>query len=469
MMLPRFLLCIIITIFLTAPHPTQAGQTQEQDSQTELDENTSDENAPAVDWVSLESAGILSGSLQGALDRTAWKGAKRSEILSFLESLPDQKNGLRSVRDMQKRLLLSAIDSELIENDIPPEPGRDLLTLRLEKLMQMGLAEDAYTLYTQSISEPYGNQLAQTGILLIMRHSGLPTACLDSKVIAARWPEDAFWDRLDRICALKLGTDKAETLPEFPDSAVLQEIFHNPDYRISTAEQSSLSPLERAIAEQEGRIEAESTPQNLEPAAGAEDQDLLRENLQEPVTQAQTLAAIARMLEDDAELPDFWVTQLQNRAPENPENYMYLQALQAIRATRTKNEISNEDLMQGFQALPTWQAERIVAITEALDKNTGNTGASTVSYEKHSRLTQSEDYVIPSDGLRGMLADATARENQALVVLAAAHTLNDKSPQLYPDSVREVLESLLSVGLIGEARLIAKELLADILAEHEGD
>src|SRR5690606_37960984 len=99
------------------------------------------------DIASLESAGTMTSIAGGAFEKTLWRGNKRSEIVALTQSLPPESPN-RSFHDLKRRALLSQTDATLIDNDVRPTTEDNLFILRLQKLQEMGLFEDALKLYT---------------------------------------------------------------------------------------------------------------------------------------------------------------------------------------------------------------------------------------------------------------------------------------------------------------------------------
>ena len=216
-------------------------------------ENT--EKTP-VNWVEVESTGTMSSGKDGALEKTLWKDQKRSEIEHLLQKLPSAP-ALRSVLNLERRLLLSKTDSSLISNDIGPLRGNDLLIQRIKKLMDMGLYDDAWALYTLKAEEPYDVSIAQLGMQLLVMRNDLATACLEEKVFAARYPQDKFFKTLDKACSVTLG---GAATPKFDDSAVLQSVYNDKAYGVSATNPQALAQmtdLERALVLANGKIRYE--------------------------------------------------------------------------------------------------------------------------------------------------------------------------------------------------------------------
>lgn len=243
---------LFIALFMLAPLPALA---QEKESAAD--------NKPAVDWVTVESAGSISGAKSGAFERTLWNGQKRTDIESLIGMLPDRQ-GLRSLLNMQRRVLLTRADSSLIENDIGPLRGNDLFIQRIRKLMDMGLYDDAWSLYTQKAEEPYDVSIAELGMLLLIMRNDMATACLEEKVFAAKYPEEKFFKLVDAACTETIGAGKT---PDFPDNAILQSIYHDAGYRVGAANPQVLDKmgdLERSLILANGKINYDGlTPEIL--------------------------------------------------------------------------------------------------------------------------------------------------------------------------------------------------------------
>lgn len=266
----------------TPPQNGDAPAEPQEKPQPAAGASAPDAAGPATDYAALESKGILYNPADGALGKSLWDGQKRSDILKLLADMP-LRTEMRSITTLKKNLLLSETDASLIVNDVAPEPGQDLLTLRLQKLMDSGFYKEAYTLYTDSVEEPYEEALARTGIQLILSNTDLATACLEEKILAPRFPGVAFWDQIDAICDQEInGTPVGNALKDNP---ALNAIFTNPAYRVSAADHSALLNMdrtERAMLVAQGRIDYAALTAN--PGLGTQaDPSLLMLYLQDPL------------------------------------------------------------------------------------------------------------------------------------------------------------------------------------------
>jgi hypothetical protein len=203
--------------------------------------------------VDVESTGSLSGGKSGALDKTLWAGQKRSEIEKLIGSLPREPH-LRSILSLQRRLLLSKIDTSLMNDDIGPMRGNDLLIQRIKKLMEMGLYDDAWELYTQKADDPYDVSIAQMGMLLMVMKNDMATACLEEKVASSKYPKDKFFETLDKACSQTMGAEKA---PTFTYDAVLNSVYNDATFSVPASTPQALTrlnDLQRALVLANGKI-----------------------------------------------------------------------------------------------------------------------------------------------------------------------------------------------------------------------
>jgi hypothetical protein len=492
-----------------------------------------------IDWVSVESVGTMRGVKGGALERTIWAGQKRSEIEAGIDALPNRQS-LRSALDLQRRVLLTAADASLIENDEAPEEGSDLFIHRIKKLMDMGLYDDAWALYTQKAEDPYHVSIAQLGMLLLVMKNDLATACLEEKVLAARYPEDDFFKKLDAACQDVLGG----TVPPFENSPVLQAVYHSPDYTVPATKPDLLkdmTDLERALILANGKIsysgltrdilrdtpsalialylmdktmpeaafamvkaEADArglswhipaiaqdpdwkkardvgkdleaqwpkveaaltrtgNPQNLIPWA-----DMIADGTPKDVSTDILQKALGGLLAAGQPLPEHWLKLANAKAPEKPVLYAYLYAFKSLTPTPDAG-VTLENLKKAFLAIEPADGVQLVEIVGTIDKNDKTSELLLEIYDKESVLTSSSNYVMPSNELED--TEETAKPAQAkkllgITVLTALNGLADKPDNMYSSSVNKAIESLLSVGLIEDARLMAAETIAGILKKY---
>jgi hypothetical protein len=208
-----------------------------------------------VKYESIESLGLYDSPKDGSLGRDLWDNSRRSEIQYLLERMPAP--GSSPVhRQLVMATLLTEASANLIENDVPPEPGKDLLTLRLEKLIEFGAYKQAFELYSSLNREPYAPELARAGILAMMFNGEKSLACLEYKTVQDRDFSGSFWADMALYCHYAVNEDGAAradlSKAKLP---VLRSIAKNKDFRVSySASLDKMTDTELAILAAEDRI-----------------------------------------------------------------------------------------------------------------------------------------------------------------------------------------------------------------------
>lgn len=173
-----------------------------QDVATAAEEETNQvpHKAPTqVDYKKLESAGLYSNPKDGSLGRDLWKNATRSTIIRDLRDMPVSSRD-PNVQKLIFGVLLSQTDAGFIQNDISPEPGWDLLTLRLEKLIEAGAYRQAFDLYSTVNGEPYNEHLASAGIISMMLNGEKSLACVEANTGKEQFGDVKFIDDVLKFC-----------------------------------------------------------------------------------------------------------------------------------------------------------------------------------------------------------------------------------------------------------------------------
>ncbi len=167
-----------------------------------------------ADYKTLENTGLYSAAGEGSLGKDLWKDIKRSILLVLLEDMPVQ-----SREPVVQRLIFGALltraDSGMIVNDIAPEPGRDLLTIRLEKLIQAGAYKQAQDLYSSLDEvEPYHEHLARASILAMLLNGEKSLACVEAETVKDSFVESEFIRQILAYCDVTMSENPA---PESQD------------------------------------------------------------------------------------------------------------------------------------------------------------------------------------------------------------------------------------------------------------
>lgn len=236
----RLLKCLIAVCIMLAPNVTLA-----------------DEVALPKGFFALEGAGLLKSQKDGGLGDGVWNGSSRAHISALIKALPTSSESY-SVQSLIDAILLGQSNTKALEGAQEVTLGRDLLTLRLEKLSQSGRYDKALELYSAAVDEtPYHPKLAKAGIIAMLGSGEKSLACVDSKIYDNGEVDTAFWDDLRAYCEHTLSDSPSDASSEILENSsreVLRAAAFNPDFEFnySNSAYKALSPLERValIAEQ---------------------------------------------------------------------------------------------------------------------------------------------------------------------------------------------------------------------------
>ena len=215
-----------------------------------------------VAFENIEGIGLYNRLSKGSFGKDIWKNSKRSSIIALLENMPTTSK-TPEVNKMILSILLTSANTKLIENDIDPENGRDLLTLRLEKLIEGGAYKQAFELYSILEDEAYHERLARAGVLAMLYTGEKSLACLETNIVGKRFSDISFWTDLSAYCDFSLlNKDSKSSLKEtskkyISNSKILNKLSTNKDYRFTYTKKAyeRLDVLERAILAAEDRLE----------------------------------------------------------------------------------------------------------------------------------------------------------------------------------------------------------------------
>ena len=440
-----------------------------------------------------EGAGLIVSDLEGALPKSLWARQPRSEITYLLKNLPPQAPS-RAMQEIKRNMLISTYNMGLMEDDVPEKEHENILTIRLKKLYEMGLWKDALKLYSKTANTmTEDDNFTQIGVILILNEKGLPTACLESKVLGQNF-NSPFWTNMKTICEKEFGNIKAEDV-DMVNSTVLQAALTEPQYAISANNLDNLSPLELAIIRYKGQISYEgfilhekTQPYVLKyyfedsnfPEAQKEalnqlavknflfPESMLDEMALEPVEidentpQITLIQSLISTLKTDATIPQNALERLQDLAPENPENYFYLQILSHISENTDTIAVDEEKKELAENSFSTEAKENYNFLKSALDIEAEFSNNPAVAYEKQGKSLQKADKVRWLEStLKSKLEGLTL-----LLVLSSDETYAyaNKSGDKTRNNTVNVLKSLSTVGLIDQANLIAREELAALMA-----
>lgn len=238
--------------------PEQKTTGQEEVAQEKVEtgaaEKKEEKRPPSVlevNYENIESAGLFASARDGGLGKDIWDNAHRSYLIGLIERLPDSISS-RTLRRLIKRALLTQTSADLIQNDIEIQPGRDLLTVRMEKLIDMGLYAQAFDLYSLLNKEPYHERLARAGILAMLYNGEKSLACLEANILGTRFSEIEFWQEFKAYCALTVSdnaTEDDKRILQASGKRVFQSIAAggHPAFSYNPQAFSGLSYIEQAV------------------------------------------------------------------------------------------------------------------------------------------------------------------------------------------------------------------------------
>ncbi len=192
-----------------------------------------------VDFRKLEALGLLGSYKEGAIGKDVWHSMNRSDIMvGLIYAGPRIKS--RTITRLTINTLLSKSDADLIVNDIEPEAGNDIFTLRLKKLLELGLFSNALDMYALQRSVPYHPELAEAGALAMLGTGGHSLACLEGKSFEKRFSDVEFWQDLNEFCRLTIedGSKGPADIKALADDKILRQIAMNPNFRITYSDSS---------------------------------------------------------------------------------------------------------------------------------------------------------------------------------------------------------------------------------------
>lgn len=470
-----------------------------------------DDNAKNTPNYARESSGLISSDLQGAFPKSLWKSQPRSEVQFLLENMPANSSD-KAIQKLKREFLISQADTRLIKNDIQKEQYKDIFIIKLKKLMELGRYNDAFKLYTNEIETPETSELAETGILLTLDEKGIPTTCLDVKVLSPNFEQNSFWNNINTICDLESGIPHKE----FDKSTILEGIYSDKDFFLPAQyidRFSTFSQLELHILFKKGRVkydnlqkeQIESAPpqitrffqrdgnfperlqkslqehafkQNID-EINKKESKTIQENTKDNVvfnestaTQQETEFKLKESLISNTPLTEGLEKRLYVLAAKNPQNYVYIQIFSLLGLTNKKYEVPEDKWLAGIGYFTEKDAEKVNFLKTTLDKQ-GKFSNNLVSvYEKHLVLSEDGQYQLPKDEKLGEInqnlwsgwqKDAEIQNYIGLSFLIALHSDSNGLDKDQYQTQRNVLSSLSTVGLIEKTHQLGRKMFANMM------
>ena len=239
----------------------------------------------------VEAKGLYKTAAEGGFGRNMWEGSTRADITALLKNMPSSaKEPL--INKMILGLLLTEADTGKLAHDGPIEI--DLLTIRLEKLIEAGAYAQAYELYTSTGREPYSERTAKAAILAMLFSGEKSNACLETNIYSQAFVDDPFWETLDKYCTASLSETADTNLFKGQENSVAAKIVLKEDFIFPYDSQAfaKLSVLDRALIAAENKFDLSNL--EAETAAITDLQILLRHESLSPALKIKlTAKAIA--------------------------------------------------------------------------------------------------------------------------------------------------------------------------------
>lgn len=306
----------------------QAAQTiqeepQTQTAETEAAQQDTQEDAAKpvdVDLEKMESTGLEYKQLPMSFDRNFWKGSNRSDLIEVLNAAHTALKQPALQRAVFS-LLLTKADTDGIQNDIPATPGDDLLTLRMEKLIEGGAYRQAFDLFTKTGTSSYSAPTAQAAILAMLFSGEKSLACLEANSAQQNFKNSDFLRETAAYCDLSLS--------DAPDAASLETLKNSKDQRLAafaakegkafsyTPESfGALSRFEQAVLTAEGKIDTGGlTPSVIKNIPATDIQPLLQDqNLSAENRMLLTAQSVAWGLSNPSELAKLYISTMEPAA-----------------------------------------------------------------------------------------------------------------------------------------------------------
>ncbi|NQZ13603.1 MAG: hypothetical protein HRT94_02095 [Alphaproteobacteria bacterium] len=451
-----------------------------------------------------ESYGLLRSDIQGAFPKGMWKGQRRSEAQFLLSAMP--ANGTdRTLQQMKRAFLLSHADTSLLKNDAKKEKHQDIFVLRLRKLMELGLYNEAFKLYTSLVNEAESSDLAELGLLLVLDKKGLSTTCLDVKVLSSSFEGTQFWNNINAICDRELGMPATE----FDNSTILESLYNDKDFYLPAQYSERLltfTPLERHMVFKKQRINYDGLeksditalhpqvtrfflndpnfPESLQKALKTQahkqnihtqerESEALDDDFKiKDVGQKDLEKALTYKLHKNEAIPEEWITRLYALAVDSPQNYVYIQFFSLLDLTSKKYEVPEDKWDSGISYFTEKSAENLKYLKTALDKPVKFSNNPASVYEKRLVLAENGQFQLPieteQDFWSGWQKDAEVQKYIGLSFLLALHSDPNETEEP-SDQTLKVMSSLTTVGLIEKAHLLARQYLARKMGNKEGE
>ncbi len=221
------------------------------------------EQETAPKYPTFEGNGLYDAGSPHNLGADIFHQSKRSEILKLISS--SSKSGWHALDNLVVNTLLTTTELSTMQHDLAPSNGNDLFTERLNKLLDLGLYNKAYELYSTIKDAQTSEQTSKAGVMAMLYNNQRGKACLEVKISLPKYPAESFWREMNAYCTITHSEEENKdywTIIEQSNSAVSLELLKNKDQKNPYSEDilSSYSPVELAIATSQNAIDISKMP-----------------------------------------------------------------------------------------------------------------------------------------------------------------------------------------------------------------
>jgi hypothetical protein len=300
----------------------QEEEPKEEQALKSVKEKTAEAPAPKSATVKgnlgdIESTGLLKAERDGSLGSNLWKGASRSSLTDLLTRVPAEEES-RTITELKRRVLLTAASARNISGS-GIEPGKDLLTLRLKKLMDMGFYREAFEMYAQLNGEAYDSKLGEAGIMAMLYAGEKSLACLEAKSAEQRFSAEPFWTEILAYCDVTLSAKPAPqsfAALRASNKKVFQQVANNANFRFLYNPQAfeNLDQIEQAVLAADKRIDAGNMEANKAIPARHLQLLLNNEKLSDKARTLLTIQAVRHAIASPSALEELYASQAEPAA-----------------------------------------------------------------------------------------------------------------------------------------------------------
>ena len=180
----------------------------------EADEEGNPFNAAA------EGSGPYHTPVDGSLGLDLWNATQRPVAVKLMRAMPVETHS-PSMQRLIAGTLYSKVDVGLMKGSDPIPPGDDLLTLRLNKMIEAGAYRQALDIYSGLTLGNPPQSVARAGVLSMLFSGEKSLACLELNTVKAEFGSVDFFKTVDAYCDVSLSAN--------PSAASLDVLKASPD------------------------------------------------------------------------------------------------------------------------------------------------------------------------------------------------------------------------------------------------